>query len=162
MENGVPSPPGKTGTWRKYPGASAGQSPMIHTLDVALSIQHSRVNPKDVANPPSNPMLEMRQSLPNEFQEFIKALAIAPSIREFCLSKGDDDQLIYPGCLDAFNKACTGLKGFRDVHIQIATQYIVLQKKNSNDNEVFGTGGTSLINFLKQTRKETEDAQILS
>ncbi|KAI8900099.1 Indoleamine 2,3-dioxygenase [Globomyces pollinis-pini] len=31
---------GKVGTWRMYAGASAGQSPLIHSIDCAFSIEH--------------------------------------------------------------------------------------------------------------------------
>ena len=98
----------------------------------------------------------MRESLPNEFQLFIKDLANAPSIRDFCLALPAVDG---PGeCVAQFNRACTGLKQFRDLHIQIATHYIILQQKKTDS--AVGTGGTDLVPFLKQVRAETEDAII--
>lgn len=119
---------------------------MIHTLDVALGIEHKPVHDN------INPMLEMRESLPSEFQEFIKALAKSPSIRDYCISSSNTKITL------EFNRCTTGLKNFRDLHIQIATQYIVLQRKSQN--AVVGTGGTDLVPFLKQTRQETENATI--
>lgn len=66
------------------------------------------------------------------------------------------------------------LKAFRDKHIQIVTRYIILQaklykkagssntlrsgiSKTAEKTEQKGTGGTSLIPFLKQCRDETGD-----
>lgn len=122
---------------------------MIHTLDVAFGIVHDSM--PMTGSSTVNPMLEMRESLPNEFQEFIKALANAPSIRDFCLLHPTSD------VAGEFNRACKAIKDFRDLHIQVATRYIILQSKEKN---LVGTGGTNLIPFLKQTRQETEDAMI--
>jgi len=64
------------------------------------------------------------------------------------------------------------LKLFRDKHIQIVTRYVVLQAKKTEKmgssstlrsglarkkKEERGTGGTSLLPFLKQCRDETGD-----
>ncbi|KAJ3108253.1 hypothetical protein HDU97_001787 [Phlyctochytrium planicorne] len=46
------------GTFGKYAGASAGQSTLIHVLDVALGVQHDIVNPVSPSSPnllPSSP-----------------------------------------------------------------------------------------------------------
>lgn len=150
----VPNPAGLKGTWRKYPGASAGQSPIIHTLDVALSIDHRPIR-AHASSPTTmvNPMHEMRESLPYEFQLFIKDLALAPSIRDYCMGLESEKS----SARLEFNRACDGLKKFRDLHIQIATHYIILQKKSDT---AVGTGGTDLVPFLKQVRQETEEAMI--
>lgn len=66
------------------------------------------------------------------------------------------------------------LKSFRDKHIQIVTRFVVLQAKKVNkmgsgstlrsglarkkQGEEKGTGGTSLLPFLKQCRDETGNA----
>ena len=64
------------------------------------------------------------------------------------------------------------MKLFRDKHIQIVTRYVVLQAKKTEKmgssstlrsglarkkKEERGTGGTSLLPFLKQCRDETGD-----
>jgi indoleamine 2,3-dioxygenase len=99
-------------------------------------------------------MLEMRESLPSEFQSFIKALYEAPNIREFCLLHAKSNT---GGCIEQFNRACANLKAFRDLHLQVATHYIILQKKSDT---AVGTGGTDLVPFLKQVRSETGEAVI--
>jgi indoleamine 2,3-dioxygenase len=97
-------------------------------------------------------MIEMRESLPSEFQQFIKALAKSPAIRDYCIASGNMK------ITSEFNRCTTGLKEFRDLHIQIATHYIVLQRKSQA--AIVGTGGTDLVPFLKQTRQETVNAAI--
>ncbi|KAJ3331496.1 diphosphomevalonate decarboxylase, partial [Kappamyces sp. JEL0680] len=114
-----------------------------------LGIEHKPLPASGGSSEKMNPMLEMRESLPNEFQLFIKDLARAPSIREFCQT--------HPEPLEEFNRACLGLKAFRDLHIQIATHYILLQRKAASAT---GTGGTDLLPFLKQVRQETTDTVI--
>ena len=80
-----------------------------------------------------------------------------------------------PELLLSFDACLAMLKLFRDKHIQIVTRYVVLQakktnnmgssstmrsglaKKKKNGAEEKGTGGTSLLPFLKQCRDETGD-----
>ena len=139
-----------------YPGASAGQSPLIHSIDVGLDIEHlplvTVTNSSSDSSSKPNPMLEMREALPGSFQQFIKDLASGPSIRSYCFGAH-----LIPELKNEFNNACNNLKAFRDMHLQIATRYIVNQKKGAG---IVGTGGTDLVPFLKQVRKETEDARL--
>jgi indoleamine 2,3-dioxygenase len=102
--------------------------------------------------PPPNPMLEMRESLPGEFQEFIRALNAAPSIREFCISCNIVE------LSNSYNECCIKLKEFRDSHLKLAITYIVTQTKG----HMVGTGGTDLVPFLKQVRNETIQAALPS
>jgi indoleamine 2,3-dioxygenase len=180
VEKDVPNPENLIGTWRKYPGASAGQSPLIHSLDVALGIHHlpmgvcpvsggsSSFNPTssstEIREPlprgnglqcpstatPPNPMLEMREALPKEFQDFICDLEKAPSIRDYCNGSGTKT------LKDEFNRCCLRLKEFRDSHLALASTYIVTQTKG----HIVGTGGTDLVPFLKQVRSETTGAML--
>ncbi|KAJ3275494.1 hypothetical protein HDV01_000321 [Terramyces sp. JEL0728] len=142
-----PNPGGLVGTWRKYAGASAGQSPLIHTIDAALSIQHLPMK----QGAPVNPMQEMIEALPLDLQDFIQIVREGPSIREFCLGSLDER------LRQEFNRTLTNLKLFRDKHMQLATRYIVIHKK---DPAAVGTGGTDLVPFLKQVRQETMDTSI--
>jgi indoleamine 2,3-dioxygenase len=158
------NPPELLGTWRAYPGASAGQSPLIHTIDVALSIEHQPIGTCPVSGSTStvpcpsskslpNPMLEMREALPKEFQEFIRDLSLAPNIKQFCEANKQSQELIFE-----FNRACQNMKEFRDIHLQMATKYIVLQRQGNST--AVGTGGTDLVPFLKQVRQETQKNKI--
>nr|KAJ3415132.1 hypothetical protein HK105_001594 [Polyrhizophydium stewartii] len=165
----VPPPKGLVGTWRCYAGASAGQSPLIHSLDVGLGVHHASMPQKSSDSPATkapavNPMLEMREYLSAEQRAFFKALGEAPSIREYVssLSSTSAAQI-------EFNNAIRALKSFRDIHIQITTVYIILQQKKEaastgamSPKGTVGTGGTDLVPFLRQTRQETIDALVKS
>jgi indoleamine 2,3-dioxygenase len=162
VNENLPNPNGLAGTWRMYPGASAGQSPLIHAIDVGLSIDHKPIGKCPVsqsstgscpASSTINPMIEMREALPGEFQEFIKDLAVAPNIKHYCQANHQ-----IPELSTEFNRACLNMKEFRDTHLQMATRYVVLQRKG--DSTAVGTGGTDLVPFLKQVRQETEDNAI--
>jgi indoleamine 2,3-dioxygenase len=98
-------------------------------------------------------MLEMREALPKEFQEFIKDLSVAPNIKHYCQANRQIPDLIIE-----FNRACQNMKDFRDAHLQMATRYVVLQRKGTST--AVGTGGTELVPFLKQVRQETQDNAI--
>eukprot|EP00842_Homolaphlyctis_polyrhiza_P002958 jgi/Hompol1/3663/HPOL_006671-RA len=91
----APPPAGRIGTWRRYAGASAGQSPVIHTLDVGLDIHHAPMHapPSASSQPPSdtprpNPMLEMREYLSSSQRKFLIHLASGPSIRTHVATLG--------------------------------------------------------------------------
>lgn len=159
-----PSPQNRKGTWRKYAGASAGQSPLIHFLDIAFGIEHGPMHhvftassseqpKKDISS--TNPMHEMREYLPLPCQQFLKALAKAPSIRNYVLNSTSTPlQTI-------FNECILGLKKFRDTHIKLTTVYIISQQnKELSSKKSVGTGGTELIPFLKQVRTETMESWI--
>ncbi|KAI8926999.1 Indoleamine 2,3-dioxygenase [Entophlyctis helioformis] len=172
-----PMPADRVGTWRCYAGASAGQSPLIHSLDVGLSIDHSPmpVSVPDASNGDDapaakkaagpNPMLEMRAYLSAEHRDFLVALGNGPSIRDYLTTLPPNHAAVAE-----FDRAITGMKLFRDTHIKITTVYIILQQKKdiegtggnllAPEKGAVGTGGTDLIPFLRQTRQETVDALV--
>jgi indoleamine 2,3-dioxygenase len=162
----IPPPKGMTGTWRKYAGASAGQSPLIHALDIGLSIEH-----KSISGTKLNPMLEMREYLSQSIRQFLENLSQGPQLRDFIYSHKDNQEWT-----DLFNGALEAYKTFRDAHIQLTTVYIIQQTlkdkaqghhsssevidSHSKESYIPGTGGTDLVKFLKQTRDETKEAKI--
>ncbi len=157
---GAPLPKGRIGTWRMYAGASAGQSPLIHALDIGLQIQHQAVGGSG-----NNPMLEMRHYLSQAQRRFLESLEKAPGLRDYIQLSGNSDWAT------AFNRVLEAYKGFRDQHIQLTTVYIIQQaikeragtqshEKPSPNPSYVGTGGTDLVQFLKQSRDETFKTQI--
>ncbi|KAH6571481.1 hypothetical protein BASA50_000653 [Batrachochytrium salamandrivorans] len=164
-------PKSLVGTWRRYAGASAGQSPIIHTLDVGLDIHHAVIDCPaktslgvPVTHPTSvNPMLEMREYISGLHQDFLHTLANGPSIRDHVASLLPQNN----SAAEQFNRAVGNIKAFRDAHIRLTAVYIVLQEKKAAAaagltavSASVGTGGTDLVPFLKQTRNETVDALI--
>lgn len=168
---------------RSYAGGSNAQSSLIQFLDSLLSVQHHSTGerpvpelnknapPKESTGSASNAFLvEMRNYMPREHREFLAFIDRECLIREFVFQNKDNSELIlsYDACLAM-------LKLFRDKHIQIVTRYVVLQakkapkmgssstlrsglaQKKAAGVEEKGTGGTSLLPFLKQCRDETGD-----
>ncbi|KAK6462026.1 tryptophan 2,3 dioxygenase [Scheffersomyces coipomensis] len=164
-----------------YSGGSNGQSSLIQFLDILLSVKHystgERVPPHKqgetiIDDKPENSFMDdMKTYMPGKHHDFLNRLQESTKIREFVLQHGNENPeliLSYDGCLAM-------LKSFRDKHIQIVTRYVVLQAKNKvkmgssstmrsglaklkkKGEEEKGTGGTSLLPFLKQCRDETGD-----
>lgn len=161
---------------RSYAGGSNAQSSLIQFLDVLLSVKHyptgERPVPHAQINAPAQEnsfMNEMRKYMPGSHTDFLQKVEESSNIRDFVLHQDNAElTLSYDACLAM-------LKLFRDKHIQIVTRYVVLQSKKSNKMgssgtlrsglaktkkagiEEKGTGGTSLLPFLKQCRDETGD-----
>lgn len=164
---------------RAYSGGSNAQSSLIQFLDILLNVKHYSTgerplphgNDSTTDKPVSGFMDEMRNYMPAKHRAFLNKIQEVTNIREYVLKNGEANSeliLSYDGCLAM-------LKLFRDKHIQIVTRYVVLQAKKTNsmgststlrsglakqkkkDVEEKGTGGTSLLPFLKQCRDETGD-----
>lgn len=161
---------GNESEYRKYSGGSNAQSSLIQFLDVLLNIEHFPTGSKPANKDGSisgksgknNFMNDMKNYMPGKHREFLNYLSQVSNTREYVVSKNNQElTLSYDACIAM-------LKSFRDKHIQIVTRYIILQAKkgvstgkrsgisNTKDmKEQKGTGGTSLIPFLKQCRDET-------
>ncbi|CAN3356283.1 indoleamine 2,3-dioxygenase [Diutina catenulata] len=154
---------------RAYAGGSNAQSSLIQYLDVVLGIKHYATGDRplqrgDGADGAENGFMdEMKQYMPREHREFLEEVDRTAAIRDFVTSQDDSElTLAYDACLAM-------MKAFRDKHIQIVTRYVVLQAKKTSSastrrsglakqkKEEKGTGGTSLLPFLKQCRDETGD-----
>jgi indoleamine 2,3-dioxygenase len=162
--------------FRSYAGGSNAQSSLIQTLDIMLSVEHfpTGQRPKkddrgiSVSTGTNNFMNDMKAYMPGPHRRFLEHLALVANIRSYVISKNDKElTLVFDACLAM-------LKSFRDKHIQIVTRYIILQakmykkagstntlrsglSKTAENKEQKGTGGTSLLPFLKQCRDETGD-----
>lgn len=165
---------------RSYAGGSNAQSSLIQFLDSLLSVCHYSTGERPVPHQRATSLapkeenhylMDMRQYMPREHREFLATIDKESCIREFVMQCSDNAELIlsYDACLAM-------LKLFRDKHIQIVTRYVVLQakqapkmgslltfrsglaKKKKQGAEEKGTGGTSLLPFLKQCRDETGDS----
>ncbi|KAA1469387.1 Indoleamine 2,3-dioxygenase [Dentipellis sp. KUC8613] len=152
-------------------GPSAGQSTVMHALDVFLNVDHKLQQKRCPAPSESNKradkgfMERMRQYMPGKHRQFLLDLSSIPtSIRD--LAK--DTALMR----EPFDGAVLALKKFRDVHIRIACLYIVSMSNSekpggtSSDQEedsgskrkggpVRGTGGNELSVLLKAGRDAT-------
>lgn len=150
-------------------GPSAGQSSIIHVLDIFLGVCHET----SAIDAPSF-MTRMKIYMPRNHRVFLVRLKANPRpLRDFV--KNTDDTTL----LDAYNKTVIALKEFRDAHMIIAALFILgparraakLAAEHPKRNKVLattlsksesqgkvptkGTGGTDLVKFLKATRTRT-------
>lgn len=116
--------------------------------------------------------------MPAPHRHFLEKLSDLSNIRSYVISAEAEPEL-----KEAYNAAVMTLRSFRDAHIQIVTRYIVMPARSGPLTEhagdkvnlatassqvgglqgtkpsgLYGTGGTSLIPFLKQTRDTTKNA----
>lgn len=170
---------GNDPTPKLFAGGSNAQSSSIQFLDVLLNVKHHPTGQRPLPHQPqpptsseSNFMNEMREYMPGPHREFLNKIESISTVKEYVLRHGDE----HPDLTLSYDACLAMLKLFRDKHIQIVTRYIILQakqnnklgststmrsglakKKNRKAQEEKGTGGTSLLPFLKQCRDETGD-----
>ncbi|KAI8939171.1 hypothetical protein NX059_005003 [Plenodomus lindquistii] len=158
------------GSWRRYRGGSNGQSSLLQFFDAVLSVDHARSGGFHT---------EMRGYMPGPHARFLNDVEAIANIRQYVESHQENVQLV-----TAFNEAVATLSGFRDKHIALVTRYIIIpsrQPKPQNlvkrrdiasastelasekprTQELVGTGGTTLIPFLRTSRDETSDAKVV-
>jgi indoleamine 2,3-dioxygenase len=160
-------------------GPSAGQSSIIHVLDIVLGIDqfsHSHSNtgsPRTTTTENESPFLEKMQAyMPRHHRGFLVHLKTGqPPLRNIVQAENPfatpQETEIRRALKTAYNESVTALKHFRDAHIRIATLYIINQARRAQtlaDNGCYdpsvakGTGGTNLVPFLKGVRDETASA----
>lgn len=155
------------GQWRQLRGGSNGQSSLIQFFDIVLGVEHyshGSVGQKSFHD-------EVREYMPGPHRRFLETVAKMGSIRETVLNSPTSEKELR----GAYVAATDVLGSFRDKHIQIVTRYIILPSRqapaeNARKNlasasadknskqELTGTGGTSLVPFLKEARDETAEA----
>lgn len=126
-------------------GGSAGQSSVIQSLDAVLGVQHDR--------PGTDAYLRLlRGYMPPAHRRFVDDCERLSRVRDRVARAGD-------GALrDAYNAAIDGITRFRTLHMRLAHDYIA--KPSGMDPDTKGTGGTSFVEFLRDTRRETVDAHL--
>lgn len=152
-------------------GPSAGQSSLIHALDVFLGVDRyshashvtgkpATENADPLADKPSVPFLTRMQSyMPRHHRAFLKHLSSDPRPLRGLVETAANTELTA-----AYNTAVQALKVFRDAHVRIVALYIVGPSRAGKrpEGETAGTGGTSAIKFVKGVRDQTAGAIIRS
>jgi len=160
-------------------GPSAGQSSLIHAMDVFFGVDRyshatspieSPISPTETLKPKPAFLDRMQLYMPRHHRAFLKHLSSAPRpLRELVLNARDSVML------DAYNGAVKALKEFRDAHMTVVAVYIVgpsrrpapvpggevrvdVGKNYGSDRLLKGTGGTELVRFLKDIRDRTAAA----
>lgn len=163
---------GDSADLRSYSGGSNAQSSLFQFLDMLLGIEHYAEDGElaPSKNTPNAFLLDMLNYMPKKHREFLLKIKQNTCIKQFVLEKKETDgplTLSYDACLAM-------MKLLREKHLQIVTRYIVLQQKKEKllgsystarsslskthapwERETKGTGGTSLLRFLKQCRDES-------
>ncbi|KAG6897348.1 hypothetical protein C0992_002274 [Termitomyces sp. T32_za158] len=157
-------------------GPSAGQSSLVHTLDIFLGVDqysHSDSLTGSSAATARKAFLDrMQLYMPRHHRSFLNHLSANPRPLRGIVTGSNDD-----GLRDAYNEAVLALKEFRDAHMIIVAQYIVGPSRRpapgifvtnlrpdikkdygEADLPLKGTGGTELVNFLKGVRDRTAGA----
>lgn len=136
-------------------GGSAAQSSTMQVLDALLGVRHA---------PDKNTfLLKMRSYMPPSHRKFIIAVENhSPSLHEI-VEKSTNDELH-----KVFNTVLSAVVDFRSYHIQIVTKYIIqasIKVKQTEDKrfeclDKKGTGGTSILPFLKELKEDTKDNMV--
>ncbi|KAG1821602.1 Indoleamine 2,3-dioxygenase [Suillus subaureus] len=145
-------------------GPSAGQSALIHALDVFLGLDNCNVVESGVTPDQRTLLRRMQIYMPRHHRNFLRHLSANPRpVRTFVTQMKPDVEL-----LDAYNSAVQSVKEFRDAHIKIVAIYIIGPaarermelEQRSGKQMLKGTGGTDLVRFLKGVRDKTAEAVI--
>ena len=152
-------------------GPSAGQSSVIHTLDVFLGVNHSEVGQK-----PSF-MQRMQAFMPGPHRRYLSQLGsflCVPGGHMLAVLAAHSPPSQH--CLSVYNAALDALCSLRDQHMRIVALYILIPARNPRRGDRAplseqlrvkrgesglgerGTGGTELVSFLKRTRQRTREA----
>ena len=135
------------------------------------------------SNPPThNFITEMRQYMPGLHKRFLEHVSSVANIREFV-----EDHSGNKGLCAAFDACLAVLRDFRDTHLQMVSRFIVVkscesrsqsrslsprqapkfglaakgrQENSAAPRKLRGTGGTALIQFLKQARDESGEPAV--
>jgi indoleamine 2,3-dioxygenase len=120
---------------RKFSGPSAGQSTLIHALDVFLTVDHT---PKEEgATAEETFMTRMLQYMPAPHRAFLQHLAHVPHpIRDLVTA----NRTTRPALVQAYDHALEALQRLREKHMRIATQYIIQQARRPPTADLVAMG----------------------
>lgn len=169
----------------EFGGPSAGQSTLIHSIDLFLGVDHSP-HPGEVSKEETF-MNRMANYMPHFHRQFLQQLSRNPhQIRTFVQSSGSESLLS-----EKYNEAILSLEALRNAHSRIALLYIISQSRveptagsafigeweqkmasewqarqakgapEVNPETIhLGTGGTDLARFLRRCRDRTSAALV--
>ncbi|KAJ3793789.1 Indoleamine 2,3-dioxygenase [Lentinula aff. detonsa] len=171
---GLDAPPNPLPT--HLSGPSAGQSSLIHALDIFLGVRH--------AEGEEEVLRKMRAYMPRHHRRFLGHLKESTrSLRGLVKGEGNGEgeggqENEGKMLVEAYNQAVGALRKLRDAHFGIVARYIIgpaasasASAANANEGKgegegegsrLKGTGGTDLARFLKSVRDDTREAVISS
>ncbi|XP_069125041.1 myoglobin-like isoform X1 [Argopecten irradians] len=134
-------------------GGSAAQSSTVQSIDALLGITHA---------PDIQAFFDrMKPHMPRPHRQFLDDIRERSKIKSYVHSSSNED------LKSAYGKCIQSLVDFRSYHIQLVTKYIVIaSSKKRQEEEKYksvskkGTGGSSVLPFLKSSRDTTKQAYI--
>ncbi|KAF8998507.1 Indoleamine 2,3-dioxygenase [Cyathus striatus] len=147
-------------------GPSAGQSSLIHALDIFLGLDTHSPSPSTSTSGGESFLKRMQRYMPRHHRAFLSHLSTSPyPLRGLVVSENATADL-----KEAYNKAVGSLKNFRDAHMKVVVLYIVgparrrpageSKEKKEEEGGLKGTGGTELVRFLKGVRERTGEGVV--
>ena len=149
--------------WTKeLSGPSAGQSPLIHALDIFLGVNSFTHGRGSLSSLNEKTFLErMQRYMSRHHRAFLTHLSTKNPRPLRALVLASEDAAL----MEAYNCAVRALKEFRDAHMAVVGMYILgpARKVTAAQSEergeaLKGTGGTDLVKFLKGVRDKTARA----
>ncbi len=132
---------------RKFSGPSAGQSTLIHSLDVFLMVDHK----KSSETAEETFMSRMQAYMPHPHRSFLTHLMDAPHpIRSLVLQNKETN----PELAKAYDEALASLKKLRDKHMRIVTMYIIQQARREASDEMVAMGAPAPSQVNGEIKKE--------
>lgn len=139
-------------------GGSAAQSSAIQCFDALLCIQHE--------DETGAFLTRMRDYMPPAHRQLIETLSVCPSLRDVIMSQPRSD------LCQAYNSCVSALVDLRNYHLNTVTKYVLVPGNHARNMgcplrgvgtalNTTGTGGSSLMVFLKSVRNATRKALIL-
>lgn len=169
----------------EYSGGSAAQSSLLHCFDELLGVKHDGHSGKSYRHLTCDTDLfdsqgpsytgaflnRMRSYMPPAHRQLIEDISIQPSLKGFVQQQASEH------LNQAFHRCVTKLLALRNYHISVVSRYITVPAARARqirdatfevEEEIIskapavleerGTGGSSLMMFLKNVRNETKDA----
>ena len=153
------------------------------TGETAKDNAHDAEDTSEGPKPRHNFIMDMRSYMPGPHRRFLEHVASVANIREYVAANEHNQELSL-----AYNASLAMVHSLRQKHIRMVARYIVVKsrenrdtqshnrptspptmnsivnlasvKHGSGDSKLRGTGGTALIDFLKQARDETGEPAI--
>jgi indoleamine 2,3-dioxygenase len=155
-------------------GPSAGQSTVMHAIDVFLDVDHEQRQKRSPAPSEENKkadrgfMERMRRYMPGNHHAYLKDLAALPvPVRSLAKTS--------PLLRESYDFAVLALKKFRDAHMRIVCLYIIsmagttppgtpeeaLERQGTQgEGRAKGTGGSNVASLLKAGRDATDRSMV--
>ncbi|XP_052787341.1 myoglobin-like isoform X2 [Mya arenaria] len=136
----------------KMTGGSAAQSSTLQCIDAVLGVQHEPEIGEFLQN--------MRRYMPTLHRQFIETIEEHSKVKSLVESSENE------ALTSAYNQALQAVIDFRSYHVQIVTKYIVVMANRKSRNKEYealatrGTGGSSILPFLKSLRTTTSNTKI--